>query len=88
MSQVKITGKVTGTDGKGLPYISVVVKAQFSAAPLTWKAITIFRADLKAGEYVMEFSGVGLKSKEQALRVGSENSYTANISLESRCSES
>ena len=26
MSQVKISGKVTGTDGKALPYISVVVK--------------------------------------------------------------
>ena len=26
MSQVKISGKVTGADGKALPYISVVVK--------------------------------------------------------------
>ncbi len=80
-SQVKISGKVTGTDGKGLPYISVQVKGTGLGSSTDLDGTYSFFADLKPGQYVLEFTGIGLKSKEQALRVGSETSYTADISL-------
>ncbi|HET6723206.1 MAG TPA: SusC/RagA family TonB-linked outer membrane protein [Chitinophagaceae bacterium] len=80
-SQVKISGKVTGTDGKGLPYISVLVKGTSLGSSTDLDGTYSFFADLKPGQYVLEFTGIGLKSKEQALRVGSETAYTADISL-------
>jgi TonB-dependent SusC/RagA subfamily outer membrane receptor len=81
MSQVKISGKVTGSDGKPLPFISVVVKNTTFGSSTDVDGNYSFSADLKAGQYVLEFTGVGLQTKEQALSVGSESSYTANISL-------
>ncbi|HEU5167535.1 MAG TPA: SusC/RagA family TonB-linked outer membrane protein [Chitinophagaceae bacterium] len=81
MSQVKISGKVTSTDGKGLPYISVIVKNTSFGSSTDLGGNYSFLADLKPGQYVLEFTGVGLKSKEQTVSVGSENSYTVNTSL-------
>src|SRR4030095_12964611 len=80
-SQVKISGKVTSTDGKGLPYISVIVKGTAFGSSTDLNGAYSFPADLKAGQYILEFTGVGLKSKEQSLRIGSDNSYTVDISL-------
>ena len=81
MGQVKISGKVTGTDGKALPYISVVVKNTSFGSSTDLDGNYSFFADLKAGQYVLEFTGVGLQTKEQPLSVGSGSSYTADISL-------
>jgi TonB-linked SusC/RagA family outer membrane protein len=80
-SQVKISGKVTSTDGKALPYISVIVKNTSFGSSTDLDGNYSFLADLKPGQYVLEFTGVGLKSKEQTVSVGSESSYTADISL-------
>lgn len=80
-SQVKISGKVTNTDGKPLPFISVVVKNTSFGSSTDLDGNYSFTADLKPGQYVLEFTGVGLSSKEQNLNVGSESSYTANASL-------
>ena len=81
MSQVKISGKVTSSDGKPLPYISVVVKNTSFGSSTDPDGNYSFSADLKAGQYVLEFTGVGVQTKEQSLSVGSESSYTADISL-------
>ena len=81
MSQVKISGKVTGADGKPLPYISVIVKNTSFGGSTDQEGNYSFNADLKPGPYTLEFSGVGVQSKEQALGIGSESSYTADISL-------
>ena len=80
-SQVKISGKVTSTDGKGLPFISVIVKNTSFGSSTDLDGNYSFFADLKPGQYVLEFTGVGLKSKEQTVSVGSETSYTVDISL-------
>jgi len=81
MSQVKISGKVTGSDGKGIPLISVVVGNTTFGGVTDGDGNYSFTADLKPGTYTLEFSGVGFKSKTQSLTVGSESSYTSNISL-------
>ena len=80
-SQVKISGKVTGNDGKGLPYISVQVKGTSLGSSTDLEGTYSFFADLKPGEHVLNFTGVGLQSKEQTIRIGSDNSYTVDISL-------
>jgi TonB-linked SusC/RagA family outer membrane protein len=81
MSQVKISGKVTGSDGKGLAYISVVVSNTTFGGVTDAEGNYSFTADLKPGTHTLEFSGVGFKSKTQPLTVGSESSYTSNASL-------
>jgi len=80
-SQVTISGKVTGTDGKALPYISVIVKGTAFGSSTDLTGAYSFPADLKAGQYVLEFTGVGLRSKEQTIRVSTENSYKVDVSL-------
>lgn len=81
MAQVSISGKVTGTDGRGLPSVSVAVRnTGFGAATDANGAYTI-NANLKPGTYTLEFSGVGLKSKEQTVQVGTAAAYTADIQL-------
>ena len=81
MSQVKISGKITGSDGKGIPLISVVVSNTTFGGVTDADGNYSFNADLKPGNHTLEFSGVGFKSKTQSLTVGSESSYTSNISL-------
>jgi hypothetical protein len=88
MSQVKISGKVTGTDGKALPYISVVVKNTSFGSSTDLDGNYSFFADLKAGQYVLEFTGVGLQTKEQALSVGSGSSYYCRYKPWAGCFES
>src|SRR6187200_1418312 len=82
MSQVKLSGKVTGSDGKGIPSISVVVSNTSFGGATDGDGNYNFTADLKPGTYTLQFSGVGFKSKSQPLTVGSESTYTSNISLE------
>ncbi len=81
MSQVKISGKVTGSDGKALPYISVSVSNTSFGGATDGDGNYNFTADLKLVLIHCKFHGVGLKTKSQTLTVGSESSYTVDISL-------
>lgn len=80
-SQVKISGKVTNPEGKGLPYISVTVKGTNAGSSTDVDGLYNFTADLRQGQYVLEFTGVGLKTKEQSITIGSQSSYTADVVL-------
>ena len=82
MSQVKLSGKVTGPDGKGIPSISVVVSNTSFGGATDGDGNYNFTADLKSGTYTLQFSGVGFKTKSQTLTVASESAYTSDISLE------
>src|SRR4029079_15558713 len=82
MSQVKLSGKVTGPDGKGVPSISVVVSNTSFGGATDGEGNYNFTTDLKPGAYTLQFSGVGFKTKDQPLTVGSETSYTSNSTLE------
>ena len=81
ISQVRISGKVTGTDGKGIALISVIVNNTSFGGVTDAGGNYSFTADLRPGSYVLEFSGVGFKSKTNDLRVGNENAYTINTEL-------
>lgn len=82
-AQVSISGKVTGADGKGVPFISVVLKNTSFGGATNAEGMYSFSADVRPGTYTLEFSGVGFKSKEQSLQVGTAVSYTLNIQLSS-----
>jgi TonB-linked SusC/RagA family outer membrane protein len=80
-SQVKISGKVTTPEGKGLPFISITVKNTSFGSSTDVDGFYNFTAELKQGQYVLEFSGVGLKTKEQNISIGGQSSYTVDIVL-------
>ena len=80
-AQVRISGKVTGPDGKGLPGISVLVKNTGSGGSTDADGNFNFTADLKPGPYSVEITGIGFRSKEQNLTVGTDNAYTINEQL-------
>ena len=80
-SQVKISGKVTNPEGKGLPFISIIVKGTSVGSSTDVDGFYSFTADLKQGQYVLEFTGVGLRTKEQTISIGSQAAYTVDIVL-------
>jgi TonB-linked SusC/RagA family outer membrane protein len=81
IAQVNINGTVTGEDGKAIPAVSVTVRnTSFGASTDADGKYTIV-ANIRPGTYTLDFTGVGFKSKEQALTVGNESSYTADMRL-------
>ncbi|HEY6502743.1 MAG TPA: SusC/RagA family TonB-linked outer membrane protein, partial [Chitinophagaceae bacterium] len=81
-AQVQISGKVTGSDGKGIPGVSVVVRTTTFGASTDANGAYNFSANIKAGSYTLEFSGVGFKTTQQTLTVGSATAYTTDVQLE------
>ena len=77
---IKISGKVT-SNNNGLAGISVIIKNTSYGASTDALGNYSITADLKAGNYVVEFSGVGFKTRETSLKIGSENSYTVDGNL-------
>ena len=81
VAQVKISGRVTGDDGNGVPGISVQIRNTNYGTSTDANGNYILTAQVKPGDYVVEFSGVGFKSRESALRVTSERNYTSDAKL-------
>jgi TonB-linked SusC/RagA family outer membrane protein len=80
-AQVTITGKVTGSDGKGIPLVSVMLKSTSFGGATNAEGNFSFGADINAGNYIIEFSGIGLKSKEVTLQIGNPVTYTLNVQM-------
>jgi TonB-linked SusC/RagA family outer membrane protein len=74
LAQVQISGKVTGNDGKGIPSISVIIRTDANGA-------YNLSAELKGGNYTIEFSGIGFKTTIQSLTVSNATSYSINVTL-------
>lgn len=82
LAQVRITGKVTGPEGNGLTSISVSVRNTTMGSSTDVDGNYNITGNLTPGNYTLVFSGVGYRSKEQAIEVGSSSSYSSDASLE------
>jgi len=80
-AQVSITGKVTGKNGGGVSAVSVQIKNTTYGTATDANGDYVLSVPLRPGNYVLRFSGVGLKTAEQSVQVGSGQNYTANIQL-------
>src|SRR5688572_25564091 len=81
IAQVRITGKVTDNTGKGVPSISVAVRTTTIGTVTDNNGMYDLVAVLKPGSYVLEFSGVGFKTAQQSLSIGSSSGYTLDAQL-------
>lgn len=81
LAQVNISGKVTGADGKGIPFVSVQIRNTTIGSATGTDGAYSFDANIKPGTYVLVFSGVGFKTKEQSVQVGTEKAYTSDAVL-------
>ncbi|MGN6494391.1 MAG: SusC/RagA family TonB-linked outer membrane protein [Agriterribacter sp.] len=82
LAQVRINGKITNKEGEGLSAISVSVRNTAIGTITDVEGNYSFSANLKAGTYTLVFSGVGFKTKEQSVTIGSENELSSNATLE------
>lgn len=80
-AQVRISGKVTGADNKGIPDISVLVRNTNFGGVTDADGNYSFQANLNPGTYQIDFSGVGFKAVSQSVQVTSSGSVTANAQL-------
>lgn len=81
MAQVKVSGKVTDKSGQGIPGISVTVRNTTFGGYTDAAGVYNFSANLKSGNYDLDFSGIGYQANAQKLRVTNDGSYTINASL-------
>ncbi|HWC52504.1 MAG TPA: SusC/RagA family TonB-linked outer membrane protein, partial [Chitinophagaceae bacterium] len=81
LAQVRISGKVTGPDGKGIPSISVLVHSTTYGAVTDADGIYAIQANLRPGSYTLDFSGVGFKSLSQSIQISNAASYTSDAQL-------
>lgn len=82
LAQVRIHGKVTEKEGSGVSSISVSVRNTTSGTVTDAEGNYSFTTNLKAGTYTLLFSGVGFKTKEQSITIGSETEINSNATLE------
>jgi TonB-linked SusC/RagA family outer membrane protein len=83
MAQVRISGKVTGKGGAGLPNISVLLRNTSIGTLTDANGNYTLSGDIPAGPQVIEFSGVGLKQRSVNVEVAADKSITLNTDLES-----
>ena len=81
-AQVKVSGKVTGPEGQGLPGITVTILNTGIATATGINGSFAVTASLKTGRYTMQFTGIGFKSSEAPLNIGSLQDYVINSRLE------
>ena len=80
-AQVRISGKVTDVEGKGIPDISVTVRNTTLGTTTDAEGNYSLQTNLKPGTYNIVFSGVGFKAVTQAVQIGNSASETANVQL-------
>jgi TonB-dependent starch-binding outer membrane protein SusC len=81
-AQVRISGTVTGTDGKGLPTIAVQVRNTTTGAFTDVNGKYEINTNLKDGNYVVIFTSTGYKPVEKKIEVGATKTFTLNTQLE------
>lgn len=81
MSQVRISGRVTGSDNNGLPNISVQVHNTNFGSVTDAQGNYSFQANLNPGSYQLDFSGVGFKAISKSIKVESSGTVNADAQL-------
>jgi len=81
LAQVRISGRVTAQDNKGIPDISVIVHNTSFGSTTDADGNYSFQANLKPGTYQLDFSGVGYKMISQSIQVASSGTVAANAEL-------
>lgn len=82
-AQSRVTGKVTNDKNEGLPGVSIVIKNTNVGATTDSAGNYNFSTTLRAGNYQLEFSGIGYRANTQPLRLAGGDVYTVNAKLES-----
>lgn len=80
-AQVRISGKVTNEENKGIPDISVTVRNTTLGTTTDASGNYSIQSSLKPGLYELIFSGVGFKGTTKSIQVGSDGTYTADAQL-------
>jgi TonB-dependent starch-binding outer membrane protein SusC len=80
-AQIRISGTVTDADGKGLQGISAIIRNTTFGASTDASGNFVINANLKPGNYVLEFSGVGYRRTEQNIQITTATSYNFNAQL-------
>ncbi|MBO9682639.1 MAG: SusC/RagA family TonB-linked outer membrane protein [Flavisolibacter sp.] len=81
IAQVRISGKVTTADNKGIPDISVLVRNTTFGSTTGADGGYSFQANLKPGTYQLDFTGVGYKMFTQNIQVSASGTVSANAQL-------
>jgi TonB-linked SusC/RagA family outer membrane protein len=68
-AQVRISGRVTGADGKGLSGISVLIHNTTTGTITDAQGNYSFDANVKPGTYQIDFTGVGFKAYTESVRL-------------------
>jgi TonB-linked SusC/RagA family outer membrane protein len=81
-AQVKLTGTVTDETGKPLPSITVQLQGSSIGTSTNADGVYTLSGALTPGKHTLVFSGVGFKSLEKAVTIGSAESYAIDAQLE------
>lgn len=80
-AQVRITGKVTDADNKGIPDISVTIRNTSQGTTTDADGNYSLQTNLAQGTYELLFSGVGFKAVTRTIQVGTGATVTSDVQL-------
>lgn len=80
-AQMRISGRVTGPQGEGLPGITVQVQGTNLVTSTDAEGNYALSVQLKPGTYQLQFTGVGFKAQTKAVQLGGASSPTADVQL-------
>lgn len=80
-AQVRITGRITGPDGKGVPSISAQIRNTTVGTVTDINGNYIINTNLKSGSYTIDFSGVGFKSTSKEFTTDGSSMVTLDASV-------
>ncbi|MEO6686671.1 MAG: carboxypeptidase-like regulatory domain-containing protein [Dyadobacter sp.] len=76
-----IKGKVKDDNGQGVPGVSVLIKGSNIGSVTDAEGTYALNADLKSGNYSLDFSSIGYASVSQNLTLGSQTSLTVDVTI-------
>lgn len=81
IAQVRLSGKVTNKAGQPVEALTVTVKNTGSGAITDNTGAYSFTVKLDPGKYTLVFAGVGYKTQESPVTIGSASAYTVDAQV-------